>query len=75
MVDGPELALVSHFCGILNCQGSRQHILPSTHKNGHMLHLVVLRAGEGIINYMHILDHRISDHQVIQFELQSPRGQ
>ena len=47
-VDRPDLPQVSQFCGILKCHGLRQHVLNTTHKNGHILDLVVTREEEDI---------------------------
>ncbi len=71
-VDQPDLPCVTKFHSILKSNGLQQHVSQHTHKNGHILDLIITRAEEDIKS-VEVVDHVISDHLTIQFELEKDK--
>lgn len=68
-VDQPSLPVSRQFLDLISASGFRQHIELPTHQHGHTLDLVISRCADNILHNCGVLDKGISDHYVINCDL------
>ena len=75
-LDNPSMKPYSHeFISLLDMNNMANHVLGPTHISGHTLDLVLSPLGTELVNQVEVslIDHRISDHAMITFELNITR--
>jgi hypothetical protein len=72
-VDEPSDAATMQFNDLLSSFGLVQHVVGSTHKDGHTLDLLITRASDTSLANWQVNNPLISDHYLIQFELNAAK--
>ena len=66
-VDVPSKSDVKRFLTSIETSGFQQHVISPTHKDGHILDLVMSRVDNDIVKSCNVLHERLSsDHHMIQ---------
>ena len=67
-LDSPSDRAAARFREVLDIFDLKQHVKDSTHKNGHILDLVITRAGDEPVRNVRVSDPVISDHCAVRWE-------
>ena len=67
-LDCPSDRAAARFREVLDIFDPKQHVKDSTHKNGHILDLVITRAGDEPVRNVRVSDPAISDHCAVRWE-------
>ena len=67
-LDSPSDRAAARFREVLDIFDLKQHVKDSTHKNGHILDLVITRAGDEPVRNVRVSDPAISDHCAVRWE-------
>ena len=71
-LDNPSLKLYTNeFMCLLDINNMLNYVQVLTHISGHILDLVLTPVGVDLVNWVEVspIDHKISDHALITFEL------
>ena len=68
-LDKSEHPNTAQFLGILSALELQQLVTQPTHKAGHILDLVITRAGSNTLSSVHVQDVCLADHSLLQFNI------